>query len=122
MNEEMHQYIRILFIILCLFVSLIFLKATPAEACYEEGHYAEATSAYETLGQYELSLSKLPIARYAWADQLFKEGKYAEAAEQFTTLGEMTNSSERAKESTYQLANQQMEAKKIINQKIIAQI
>jgi len=82
-----------------------------AQACYDEGHFAEATSAYETLGQYELSLSKLPIARYAWADQLFNEGSYAEAAEQFTILGEMTDSAERAKESTYQLANQQLEAK-----------
>ena len=75
-----------------------------AQVCYDEGYYAEATSAYETLGQYELSLSKLPIARYAWADQLFTAGKYAEAAEQFMLLGEMTDSQDRAKESVYQLA------------------
>ena len=82
-----------------------------AQACYEEGHFAEATSAYEMLGQYELSLSKLPIARYAWADQLFNEGKYAEAAEQFAMLGEMTDSAERAKESIYQLAQLQLDQK-----------
>lgn len=37
MKEVMNQYVMVLFILLCLFVSLIFLKATPAEACYEEG-------------------------------------------------------------------------------------
>lgn len=37
MKEVMNQYIRILFIILSLFASLIFLKATPAEARFEEG-------------------------------------------------------------------------------------
>lgn len=76
-----------------------------AQICYDEGYYEQATSAYETLGQYELSLSKLPIARYAWADQLFNAGEYAKAAEQFALLGDMTDSAIRSKESIYQLAN-----------------
>lgn len=79
-----------------------------AQFCYDEGYYAEATSAYELLGQYELSLSKLPIARYAWADQLFNEGSYAEAAAQFALLGDMTDSAERAKQSTYNLGEEQL--------------
>lgn len=80
-----------------------------AQACYEEKYFAEATAAYEMLGQYELSLSKLPIARYAWADQLFSEGDYAKAAEQFALLGEMIDSADRTKESIYQLAKQELE-------------
>ena len=80
-----------------------------AQRCYDEGHFAEATNAYETLGAYELSLSRLPIARYAWANQLFEDGSYAEAAEQFALLGDMGDSAERAKESTYQLAMKQLE-------------
>ena len=82
-----------------------------AQICYDEGYFEEATSAYETLGQYELSLSKLPIARYAWADQLFKTGEYAKAAEQFALLGDMTDSATRAKESIYQLAKSHLENK-----------
>ena len=82
-----------------------------AQLCYDAGHYEEAVSAYEILGQYELSLSKLPIARYAWADQLFTEGKYAKAAEQFALLGDMTDSATRANESVYQLANDYLENK-----------
>ena len=82
-----------------------------AQICYDEGHYEEATAAYETLGQYELSLSKLPIARYAWADQLFQDGEYAKAAEQFALLGNMTDSATRAKESVYQLAKFHLENK-----------
>lgn len=82
-----------------------------AQICYDEGHYEEAVSAYETLGQYELSLSKLPIARYAWADQLFEAGEYAKAAEQFSLLGDMTDSATRAEESIYQLANTYLENK-----------
>ena len=82
-----------------------------AQICYDEGFFEEATSAYESLGQYELSLSKLPIARYAWADQLFKEGEYAKAAEQFALLGDMTDSATRANESIYQLASEKLTAK-----------
>ena len=82
-----------------------------AQACYDEGLFEVATKAYESLGQYELSLSKLPIARYAWADQLFNTGEYAKAAEQFAMLGNMSDSAERANESTYQYANQLLEAK-----------
>ncbi len=82
-----------------------------AQVCYDEGYYAEATAAYETLGQYELSLSKLPIARYAWADQLFNNGEYEKAAEQFALLGDMTDSATRANESIYQLASEKLTAK-----------
>ena len=82
-----------------------------AQICYDEGYFEEATSAYETLGKYELSLSKLPIARYAWADQLFKAGEYAKAAEQFALLGDMTDSATRAQESIYQLAKMHLEKK-----------
>ena len=82
-----------------------------AQICYDEGYYAEATAAYETLGQYELSLSKLPIARYAWADQLFNNGEYEKAAEQFALLGEMTDSATRANESIYQQASEKLTAK-----------
>lgn len=82
-----------------------------AQICYDEEHYEQATLAYETLGQYELSLSKLLVARYAWADQLFKAGEYAKAAEQFALLGDMTDSATRANESIYQLASEKMTAK-----------
>lgn len=81
-----------------------------AQTCYDEGLFEVATKAYEGLGQYQLSLSKLPIARYAWADQLFKNGQYEEAAEQFVILGDMTDSAERANESVYLLANQFLDA------------
>ena len=73
-----------------------------AQACYDEGAFGVATQAYELLGQYELSLSRLPVARYAWAAQLFEQGQYLLAAEQFTLLGGMTDSAERAKASLYQ--------------------
>lgn len=82
-----------------------------AQLCYDEGHFAEATSAYECLGQYELSLSKLPVSRYAWADQLFKNGEYEKAAEQFALLGDMADSATRANESVYQLASEKLTAK-----------
>ena len=82
-----------------------------AQLCYDEGHFAEATSAYDNLGQYELSLSKLPIARYAWADQLFNKGEYEKAAEQFALLGDMTDSATRANESIYQLASEKLTVK-----------
>ena len=75
-----------------------------AQICYDEGYYAEATAAYETLGQYEFSLSKLPIARYAWANQLFLNKEYEKAADQFTILGDMADSEIRVQESVYQLA------------------
>lgn len=74
------------------------LEYRLAQTCYDEGCYEYATKAYELLGQYELSVSKLPVARYAYAAQLFDEGKYAEAAEQFTLLQGSTDSAERAKE------------------------
>lgn len=79
-----------------------------AQTCYNEGCFAEATEAYEGLGQYELSLSRLPIARYAWAEQLFKDGEFEKAAKQFDLLGDMTDSAERAKESRYQFAEQNL--------------
>lgn len=87
------------------------LEYRLAQTCYDEGCYEYATKAYELLGQYELSVSKLPVARYAYAAQLFDEGKYAEAAEQFTLLQGSTDSAERAKESLYQLGLEQMEKK-----------
>ena len=82
-----------------------------AQRSYDDGQFDAAVTAYETLEQYELSLSKLPIARYAWADQLFKAGEYEKAAEQFALLGDMTDSLTRTKESTYQLAMQCLENK-----------
>ena len=90
-----------------------------AQMCYNEGNYAEATAAYETLGQYELSLSRLPVARYAWADQLFKNGEYEKAAEQFALLGSMTDSAERAKESVYLLAVQKLNNKEYDAAKVL---
>ncbi len=87
------------------------LEYRLAQTCYDEGCYEYATKAYELLGQYELSVSKLPVARYAYAAQLFDEGKYAEAAEQFTLLQGSTDSAERAKESLYQLGLEQLEKK-----------
>ena len=81
-----------------------------AQLCFDKGLFETATSAYEALGQYQLSVSKLPVARYAWADQLFTEGQYEKAAEQFAMLGGMTDSETRAKESLYQLASQKLES------------
>ena len=80
-----------------------------AQVCYDGAYYAEAVAAYEALGQYELSLSKLPVARYAWAGQLFEAGEYEKAAEQFALLGDMSDSATRARESIYQLALGEME-------------
>ena len=82
---------------------------TLAQTCFDEGNYAEAAAAYEALGQYELSLSKLAAARYAWADQLFNAGEFEKAAEQFSLLGDMSDSAARANESIYQLANRYLE-------------
>lgn len=87
------------------------LEYKLAQTCYDDSNYEFATKAYALLGQYELSVTKLPVARYAWANQLFEEGKYAEAAEQFTLLGDTTDSATRAKESIYQLGMQQLNAK-----------
>lgn len=87
------------------------LEYTLAQTCYDDGNYEYATKAYELLGQYELSVSKLPVSRYAWANQLFENGQYSQAAEQFALLGDMTDSAQRANESTYQLGLQQMNAK-----------
>ncbi len=80
-----------------------------AQTCYKVGAYGVATQAYEILGQYELSLSRLPVARYAYASQLFDQGQFVAAAEQFSLLGEMTDSAVRAKESTYQHGLQLLE-------------
>lgn len=87
------------------------LEYQLAQTCYDDGCYEYATKAYELLGQYELSVSKLPVARYAWANQLFENTEYAAAAEQFTILGNSTDSAVRAKESLLQLGMQQMNAK-----------
>lgn len=87
------------------------LEYKLAQTCYDDGNYEYATKAYELLGQYELSVTKLPVSRYAWANQLFETGEYAEAAKQFALLGDTTDSATRAKESIYQLGMQQLEAK-----------
>ncbi len=81
-----------------------------AQLAYDEGCFDVSVKIYEYLGQYQLSLSKLPIARYAWADQLFKNEEYEAAAEQFVLLGDMTDSAERAIESTYQYACQLLDS------------
>ncbi len=80
-----------------------------AQVCYDRAYYAEAVQIYEALGQYELSLSKLPVARYAWAGQLFEAGEYEKATVQFALLGDMSDSATRARESIYQLALGEME-------------
>ena len=72
-----------------------------AQACYENGHYELAVHSYEMLGQYQLSVSRVLVARYAWANQLYENGEYEKAAEQFGMLGDMSDSAERAKQAMY---------------------
>lgn len=85
MKEVMHQYIRILFIILSLFVSLIFLKATPAEACFDEGpvitEHKEDWSAdflWEELSKYSPS-DKITagVMGYFWRESFFRSDAIA---------------------------------------------
>lgn len=54
-----------------------------AQTCYDEGFFAEAVQLYEILGQYQLCVSKLPMAQYAYAMDLFENEYYSEAAWQF---------------------------------------
>ena len=85
MNEEMNRYLRVLFILLCLFVSLIFLKAIPAEACYEEGpvvteHKKEwsADFLWEELSKYSPN-DKITagIMGYFWRESFFRSDAIA---------------------------------------------
>ena len=85
MKEVMNQYIRILFIILSLFVSLIFLKATSAEACYEEGpvitEHKEDWSAdflWEELSKYSPN-DKITagVMGYFWRESFFRSDAIA---------------------------------------------
>lgn len=87
------------------------LEYELAETCFADGNYEFAAKAYELLGDYKQSASRLPEARYAWADQLFEEGDYAGAAQQFTLLEDLDDSRERARESLVRLGQQQMEDK-----------
>ncbi len=72
-----------------------------AQVCYENGNYDLAQRAYETLGQYRLSVFRAPVAGYVQADELYEKGEYENAAERFETLGDMSDSSERAKQAKY---------------------
>ena len=83
---------------------------TLAQTAYDAGAYEQAVLAYEALGQYELSVSRLPVARYAWAEQLYTAGDYDAAAEQFTILDDFTDSSARASDAIYQHGKQLLEA------------
>lgn len=85
MKEIMHQYMMVLFILLCLFVSLIFLKATPAEACYEEGpivtEHKEDWSAdflWEELSKYSPN-DKITagVMGYFWRESFFRSDAIA---------------------------------------------
>lgn len=80
-----------------------------AQTCYDEGAFKQAVAAYEILGQYELSVSRLPVARYAYAAQLFDNGEYQQAAEQFKLLEGATDSTERANQATYLYGKQLLE-------------
>ena len=80
-----------------------------AQTCEGAGNYEQAVKAYEVLGEYELSVSRLPVARYIWAEQLQESGRYAEAAEQFGLLGDASDSKGRAQECTYLNGKQLME-------------
>lgn len=79
-----------------------------AQTCYDEGFFAEAVQLYEILGQNQLSVSKLPMARYAYAMDLFENEYYSETAWQFS-LPDDFDSAMRAKESTYLYGKQLME-------------
>ena len=81
-----------------------------AQSAYEAGSYGQAVRAYELLGQYELSISRLPVARYAWANHLHTNAYYKEAADQFTLLGAYSDSADRVKQSTYAYGEQLLEA------------
>lgn len=85
MKEVMNQYMMVLFILLCLFVSLIFLKATPAEACYEEGpvvtEHKEDWSAdflWEELSKYSPN-DKITagVMGYFWRESFFRSDAIA---------------------------------------------
>lgn len=85
MKEVMNQYMMVLFILLCLFVSLIFLKATPAEACYDEGpvvtEHKEDWSAdflWEELSKYSPN-DKITagIMGYFWRESFFRSDAIA---------------------------------------------
>lgn len=82
-----------------------------AQTCYEEGIYEQAVKAYEVLGQYELSVSRLPVARYAWAEELQANEQYKEASEQFAILGETSDSASRTIECSYLYGKQLLDAK-----------
>lgn len=81
-----------------------------AQAAYDEGLFEYAVKLYEQLGQYELSVSRLPVARYAWADQLFEQGSYQTAAEQFRILGDFTDSADRINSCLYAHGKQLMDS------------
>ena len=79
---------------------------TLAQTAYDAKTFAVATKAYQALGAYELSISKLPIAHYAWANQLFENTKFLEAKAQFELLGsDYTDVADRIVECDYQYAN-----------------
>lgn len=85
MKEVMNQYMMVLFILLCLFVSLIFLKATPAEAWFEEGpvvtEHKEDWSAdflWDELSKYSPSDEiTAGIMGYFWRESFFKSDAIA---------------------------------------------
>ncbi len=83
-----------------------------AQTCFDLGYFEAAVKAYEALGEYELSVARLPIARYAWAKQLQENGQYAEAAEQFGQLTDMSDSEDRALQCSYLSGKQLMEEEK----------
>ena len=85
---------------------------TLAQTCYNSGNFDQAVKVYKELGQYELSVSRLPAARYAWADQLQESGQYAKAAEQFELLGDLSDSGDRALQCFYLSGKQLMEEEK----------
>lgn len=85
MKEVMNQYMIVLFILLCLFVSLIFLKATPAEACFDEGpvitEHKEDWSAdflWEELSKYSPN-DKITagVMGYFWRESFFRSDAIA---------------------------------------------
>ena len=80
-----------------------------AQACYENRRYDLAVRTYEMLGQYQLSVSRVLVARYAWANQLYENGEYEKAAEQFRLLGNMSDSAERAKQAMYMRGTELLE-------------
>ncbi len=92
---------------------------TLAQTAYDAGAYEQTVLAYEALGQYELSVSRLPVARYAWAEQLYAAEDYDAAAEQFAILGDFTDSSARASDASYRHGKQLLDTAMYDDAKVV---